>query len=197
MKSRANIVADNEETLINQCIGWDKRAQSMLYRQHSAKMFSVCLRYARNREEAEDVLQEGFMKVFEKIHTFKHQGSLEGWIRRIMVNTAIQKYREGKAASGLVVNVEYYPDHDMSSGNALDAIGAKELLALIQRLTPAYQMVFNLYVFEGLKHREIAEQLGISEGTSKSNLADARTILKKELQKIKAAEEVAGTYGRG
>src|SRR4029079_12828379 len=104
----------------------------------------------------------------------------EGWIRRIMVNTAIQKFRERKSSIGLIVNVESYPENSnhVSSDNAISQMGAKELMGLIQGLTPAYQMVFNLYVFEGLKHREIAERLGISEGTSKSNLADARSILK-------------------
>ena len=161
-------------------------------------MFSVCFRYSRNREEAEDILQEGFLKVFEKMHTFKREGSLEGWIRRIMVNTAIQKYREKKSSAGVVVNLEVYPENvtNPSPDDALSQIGAKELMQLIQKLTPAYQMVFNLYVFEGLKHREIAERLGISEGTSKSNLADARTILKREINKMNAAESMAGNYGR-
>ena len=198
MKSLTHIVSDNENELINKCIDWDKRAQSMLYKQFSPKMFSVCFRYARNREEAEDILQEGFMKVFEKINTFKREGSLEGWIRRIMVNTAIQKYRERKSSVGMIMSVETYPENvnHHSSDDALSQMGAKELMQMIQKLTPAYQMVFNLYVFEGLKHREIADKLGISEGTSKSNLADARTILKREINKIKAAEEIAGNYGR-
>jgi len=171
----------------------------MLYKQFASKMFSVCFRYARNREEAEDILQEGFMKVFEKLHTFKKEGSLEGWIRRIMVNTAIQKYRENKPSEGVIMNLESYPEN-VSNPSAEDAISrmeAKELIQMIQKLTPAYQMVFNLYVFEGLKHREIAERLGISEGTSKSNLADARTILKREINKVRAVEEVALNYGRG
>ena len=199
MKSPVKIVEDNEDELIKKCVEWDQRAQNMLYKRFAAKMFSVCFRYSRNREEAEDILQEGFMKVFEKIHTFKSEGSLEGWIRRIMVNTAIQKYREKKSSAGLIVSIETYPENMnlTSSDDAISKMGANELIQMIQKLTPAYQMVFNLYVFEGLKHREIAERLGISEGTSKSNLADARTMLKKEINKMKAAEEVALNYGRG
>jgi RNA polymerase sigma-70 factor (ECF subfamily) len=198
MKSLTHIVGEQEDDLINQCIRWDKRAQNMLYKQYSSKMFAVCFRYSRNREEAEDILQEGFMKVFDKINTFKREGSLEGWIRRIMVNTAIQKFRERKSSAGMIVNVETYPENIdlVSSDDAISQMGAKELMGLIQELSPAYQMVFNLYVFEGLKHREIAERLGISEGTSKSNLADARSILKNKLNNLKSAEATAGNYGR-
>jgi RNA polymerase sigma factor (sigma-70 family) len=197
MKSTPNIVDDLEEVLIQQCVDWDKRAQNALYKQYASKMFAVCHRYARSREEAEDILQEAFMKVFEKIHTFKREGSLEGWIRRIMVNTAIQKFREQKSSAGLIVNVEFYPEHEPVEADALHALSAKELLEMIRKLPPAYQMVFNLYVFEGMKHREIAAYLGISEGTSKSNLSDARNILKKEIQKNKSAEEITALYGRG
>jgi RNA polymerase sigma factor (sigma-70 family) len=199
MKSRTHIVDDQEDELIKKCVEWDQRAQNMLYKRFASKMFSVCFRYARNREEAEDILQEGFMKVFDKIHTFKNEGSLEGWIRRIMVNTAIQKYREKKSKAGLIISLESFPENlnHASTDDAISKMGANELIQMIQKLTPSYQMVFNLYVFEGLKHREIAERLGISEGTSKSNLADARTILKKEINKMKAAEEVALNYGRG
>jgi len=162
-------------------------------------MYTVCYRYSRDREEAEDILQEGFLKVFQKIHTFKQEGSLEGWIRRIMVNTAIQKYREKRPSAGLLVKVEHYPEKNEGSqdADALAKIGADELISLMQALSPAYQMVFNLYVFEGLKHREIAERLGISEGTSKSNLSDARKILQKEIMKRDTAGELAGYYGRG
>lgn len=199
MENLKRIVDEKEDELINKCVEWDKRAQNMLYKQFAPKMFSVCFRYARNREEAEDILQEGFMKVYDKIHTFKKEGSLEGWIRRIMVNTAIQKYRENKPAAGVILNLESYPENVISSSSedAISKMEAKELIQLIQKLTPAYQMVFNLYVFEGLKHREIADRLGISEGTSKSNLADARTILKREINKLRAAEDVAVNYGRG
>ncbi len=146
-------------------------------------MFAVCLRYSKNREEAEDILQEGFMKVFENISKFRKEGSLEGWIRRIMYNTAIQKYRQKNEVDNALsidnTNLNYT---HQSSEDIVSNIQAKELLKLIQELPPRYQMVFNLYVFEGLKHREIAEQLGVTEGTSKSNLSDARAILQRKIQ---------------
>jgi len=147
-------------------------------------MFAVCFRYARNREEAEDILHEGFMKVFENINKFRKEGSLEGWIRKIMYNTAILKFRQRKAVENTVsiesaqVNLSQHSTNDI-----LSQIGTKELIKMIQNLPPRYQMVFNLYVFEGLKHREIAEQLGVTEGTSKSNLSDARAILQREINK--------------
>lgn len=147
-------------------------------------MFAVCCRYARNREEAEDILQEGFMKVFENIEKFRQEGSLEGWIRKIMYHTAIYKFRQRKLVENTVsfdsnnVNLSNHSNNDTFS-----QIATKELLKMIQNLPPRYQMVFNLYVFEGLKHREIAEKLGVTEGTSKSNLSDARAILQKEINK--------------
>lgn len=141
-------------------------------------MYGVCLRYARNREEAEEILQEGFMKVFENLHQFRHEGSFEGWIRKIMVNCALQRYRS-KATMYAVVNTDVAGIEPPSNDEILTRIGTKELLKLVQLLPPAYRMVFNLFVFEGMKHREIAKHLGISEGTSKSNLSDARAILQK------------------
>jgi RNA polymerase sigma-70 factor (ECF subfamily) len=147
-------------------------------------MFAVCLRYSRNREEAEDILHEGFLKVFENIGKFRKEGSLEGWIRKIMYNTAIQKFRQRKETENTVNiddnhnNISHYSTNDV-----LSQLEAKELIKMIQKLPPRYQLVFNLYVFEGLKHKEIAEKLGVTEGTSKSNLSDARTILQKEINK--------------
>ena len=175
---------DSEDILIKKCIEWDSIAQNKLYELFASKMFAVCFRYARNREEAEDILHEGFMKVFENIDKFRKEGSLEGWIRKIMYNTAIHKFRQRKAVENTVsidsnnINLAHH-----SSNDVLSQMGTKELIKMIQNLPPRYQMVFNLYVFEGLKHREIAEQLGITEGTSKSNLSDARTILQREINK--------------
>lgn len=136
--------------------------------------------YARNREEAEEILQDGFMRVFTYLHKYTSTGSFEGWMRKIMVNAALFKYRN---KSHLRPVVEFHPDtHDPSNGDSVIAfLDAKELVSLIQTLSPVYRMVFNLYVLEGLKHREIAVLLGISEGTSKSNLANARAILQKAL----------------
>jgi RNA polymerase sigma factor (sigma-70 family) len=143
-------------------------------------MFAVCYQYSKSREEAEDTFHEGFMKVFQNIQSFSHTGSFEGWIRKIMVNTAIGKYRKNSHLS-LIVNIEDHKDclNEYYSDDILDKIEADELLSLVQQLPPAYKMVFNLFVFEGMQHKEIAEQLGISPGSSKSNLYEARTILKK------------------
>lgn len=145
-------------------------------------MFVVCLRYADNRNEAEEILQEGFIKVFEFMHQYKFNGSFEGWVRRIMVNCALQRFRS-KSSMHAVVDIETIGVEQKSSDDIIGQIGTKELLKMVQQLSPAYRTIFNLYVLEGMKHREIAEMLGISEGTSKSNLSDARAILQKAVDK--------------
>jgi RNA polymerase sigma factor (sigma-70 family) len=176
-------VQESENILIEECIKWDPSAQGRLYKLYSSKMFAVCFRYAKSREEAEDILQEGFVKVFENIGKFRKEGSLEGWIRRIMYHTAIQKFREKKEVDNAIsLDSTNLNLTQQSSEDILGNIQVKELLKLIQELPNRYRLVFNLYVFEGLKHREIAEQLGITEGTSKSNLSDARAILQKKIQ---------------
>ncbi|MBS1655086.1 MAG: sigma-70 family RNA polymerase sigma factor [Bacteroidetes bacterium] len=156
----------------------NRQAQSALYEMFSPKMFVVCMRYARSREEAEEVLQEGFLKVFQFLHQFKNAGSFEGWIRKIMVNCALQRLRS-KSQLAPVLQIEAYDNNFKVDEHTESRISAKELLELVMLLPPAYKMVFNLYVFEGYKHKEIAEMLGISEGTSKSNLSDARAFLQK------------------
>ena len=145
-------------------------------------MFVVCLRYAANRQDAEDTLQEGFTKVFENLQQYKFTGSFEGWIRKIMVNCSLQKYRN-KQHLHAIVNIENSSAFEQGSEDIISQIGTKELLRMVQQLPSGYRMIFNLYVFEGLKHREIAEQLSISEGTSKSNLHDARMILQQSVNK--------------
>lgn len=168
--------------LIPLCIKGDRQSQGKLYALLAPKMFVTCQRYCRNREEAEETLQEGFVKMFENLQQFKFAGSFEGWVRRIMVNCALQKYRS-KSQLHAVVNIDDVKTEYTGTENISSQLGAKELLQLVQLLPSAYRMVFNLYVFEGLKHREIAEMLGISEGTSKSNLSDARAILQKAVLK--------------
>jgi len=143
-------------------------------------MFAVCLRYSKNKEEAEEILQEGFMKVFTHLHQFNFEGSFEGWIRKIIVNCALQKYRNN-ARLHAVVDIETNQYKIAETENIMAQIGTKELVNMVQQLPPGYRLVFNLYVFEGMKHREIAEHLGISEGTSKSNLYDARALLQKSV----------------
>jgi RNA polymerase sigma-70 factor (ECF subfamily) len=164
--------------IIDSCIKGDRQSQSKLYNLFAKKMLAVCLRYSKNIEEAEEILQEGFMKVFDHLDQFKFSGSFEGWIRKIMVNCALQKYRS-KPHMHPVINIETTELGEIGNEDIIARIGNKELLSLVQKLPPAYRMVFNLYVFEGMKHREIAKHLHISEGTSKSNLSDARKLLQK------------------
>ena len=167
--------------LIKGCVEGEPNAKSRLYRMFAPKMLGVCLRYSKDMAEAEDNLQDGFIRVFEKINSFRMEGSLEGWIRRIMVNIALEKYRK----QNILQTVEDISDYEISdfSSDAISKITTNDLLILVQELPVRYRMVFNLYVFEGMNHSEIAEELKISDGTSKSNLARARGILKMKIQK--------------
>lgn len=173
-------MADTEQLLIKGCIAGDRAFQTKLYDLFAPKMLGVCLRYAKNREEAEEILHEGFLRVFTYINKFKGSGSFEGWIRKIMVNCALLRYRNKSHLQPVVrFNTSGYDAPDET--NIVSNLDAKELISLVQSLPSGYRIVFNLYVFEGYKHREIAEALGISEGTSKSNLSDARVFLQKAL----------------
>jgi RNA polymerase sigma-70 factor (ECF subfamily) len=146
-----------------------------------SKMFGICLRYAGNYHDAEDIMQEGFIKVFEKIHQFGFKGAFEGWIRKIMVNTALEKYRLHFQTVSLQDNpAEGIQELEIDATANLEV---KELLNIIQDLTPRYRLVFNLYALEGYSHREISEMLQITEGTSKSNLSRARVILQERVNK--------------
>ncbi len=182
---------NNSAQLIRACINGDRPSQNQLYREHAAKMFGVCLRYSKNREEAEEILQEGFVQVFRSLHKYKYSGSFEGWIRKIMVNCAIQQYRARPKLHSITgitgAELQEAVEEDITAG-----LQHKDLLKIVQSLPPGYRIVFNLHVFEGLKHREIAEALGISEGTSKSNFYDARVLLKRSLQE---STKIAENYG--
>lgn len=164
--------------VISYCIKGNRQAQNKLYNMFKGKMFAVCMRYSKNREEAEEILQEGFMQVFNHLQQYNREGTFEGWIRKIMVNCALQKYRS-KSHLHSLIDIETLELNNIANDDIISQLGTKELLNMVQQLPPAYKMVFNLYVFEGMKHREIAAQLNISEGTSKSNLSDARKILQK------------------
>ena len=178
MLSKENKLLEPTFKLIQGCLAGDRHSQSQLYENFAPKMFVVCQRYSMSREEAEEILQEGFMRVFTSLHQFRFSGSFEGWIRKIMVNCALQKYRR-KPQLHIVLNMNSFITEQTGNEEIQSQLGTNELMVMIQKLSPGYRMVFNLYVFEGLKHREIANLLGISEGTSKSNLADARAILRK------------------
>lgn len=164
-----------ESDLINGCIEGNRRMQEELYRRFSPRMYAVCLRYAGNGEEAQDILQEGFIKVFKKLDSFRGDGSFEGWIRRIFVNTAIEHFRRKKYLTPVTEKEENTIEGTYTS--ALDDLGAKDIMALVQQLSPGYRTVFNMYVVEGYSHKEIGDILGISEGTSKSQLSRAKVIL--------------------
>jgi RNA polymerase sigma-70 factor, ECF subfamily len=168
--------------LIKVCLQGDRNAHVKLYALLAPKMFVVCMRYAKNKEEAEEIVQEGFMKMFTHLQQYKFEGSFEGWVKKIMVNCALQKFRSKPQLHAVVhiddINTDYVADENITSN-----LNTKDLLKLVQLLPAGYRVVFNLYVFEGLKHREIAEALNISEGTSKSNLSDARVLLKKAILK--------------
>jgi RNA polymerase sigma-70 factor (ECF subfamily) len=154
--------------------------QEELYRRFSPKMYAVCLRYANNTNDAQDLLQEGFIKVYRNLHRFRAEGSFEGWIRRVFVNTSIEHFRKKSAHLSSVSEREESTIEDTDI-TALDSLAEKDIISIVQELSPGYRTVFNLYVVEGYSHKEIGEMLGISEGTSKSQLARAKSILQKKV----------------
>ena len=175
----------SEIKLIEDCIKGKRRAQNKLYKKYADILLGICLRYSRNKSEAEDVLQDGFIKIFTKIKDFRMEGSFEGWMKRIMINTALLNSRD---------NLKHYfhADIDVIQERITDDVifevddnhSAKEIMKLVQGLPDGYRMVFNLYVFDNYTHKEIAESLGISEGTSKSQLARARKFLQNKLLEL-------------
>ncbi|HEX6193580.1 MAG TPA: sigma-70 family RNA polymerase sigma factor [Chitinophagaceae bacterium] len=165
----------SELDLISGCMEGNRRMQEELYRRFSPRMYAVCLRYAGNAEEAEDILQEGFIKIFKKLDSFRGEGSFEGWIRRIFVNTAIEHFRRKRYLQPVTEKEENTIEG--KSLSALDGLAEKDILALVRQLSPGYRTVFNMYVVEGYTHKEIGDMLGISEGTSKSQLSRAKVIL--------------------
>ncbi|TCZ74520.1 RNA polymerase sigma factor [Flaviaesturariibacter aridisoli] len=165
----------SESDLVEGCRQGDRKLQKELYERFAPKMFGVCLRYAGATEEAEDILQEGFVKVFNKISSFRGEGSFEGWIRRIIVNTAIEHFRRKTYLQPVTEREEETMESDYLS--VLDSLAEKDIIGLVQQLSPGYRSVFNMYVVEGYTHKQIGELLGISEGTSKSQLSRAKAIL--------------------
>lgn len=166
------------EQLIDQCKKEDRKAQEQLYRQYSPILFGICLKYSRNKTEAEDNLHDGFMTIFDKISQYSHKGSFEGWMKRIVVNTVLQKYRKEEHLN--VVSENHEEHIEIESGYT--DISLQTLLRYIQELPNKYRLTFNMYVLDGYSHKEISEHLGTSTGTSKSNLARARMILKEKIE---------------
>ncbi|MBK7555839.1 MAG: sigma-70 family RNA polymerase sigma factor [Flavobacteriales bacterium] len=178
--------------LVDGCIAQERRSQQKVYELFYGKMMAVCLRYTKNTDQAKDILQEAFIKVFRSVDKFNRAGSFEGWIRRIMVNTAIDHFRRTKNAYLLLGeerSIEDFSDIDEQDNIADEGpdeemeVKPADVINAMQKLTPAYRTVFNLYVFEEMTHKEIADALGINVGTSKSNLAKAKNNLKKILKK--------------
>ena len=169
------------------CLQNDRKQQEALYRALAPKMLAVCMRYANDRDEAQDILQEGFIKMFNNVHKFRGDGNLEGWIRRIMVHTAISRYRKLKP----MVLVEDMAEEGAISSAAHNAnnLEVNDLMKLIQQLPQAYRSVFNMYAVEGYSHQEIGNKLGITELLSRTTLYRARNILKEKLSQLTSQEQ--------
>lgn len=188
------VVLSDINTIINGCLEGSRKDQELLYHRYASKLYAVCLRYSGNDDEAKDVLQDGFIRIFEKLHTYKFEGSFEGWMRKIVVNTALERYRSKNILRKVedidrITEMEMEPEVEDYSG-----LDVEILLTMIRELPPKYRMVFNLFAIEGYSHKEISKKINISEGASKSNLSRARLILQKKVEKysiikVKAAND--------
>ncbi|MGB0838692.1 MAG: RNA polymerase sigma factor [Chitinophagales bacterium] len=174
----------SEKELIQGCIRENRTYQRALYQRYAGKMMTVCLRYARHRLEAEDILQDGFIKVFDNMHKFQFKGSFEGWVRRIMINTALKNYRKSSFQKERIGLEDY--EFDSADPKVLNYLSEQEILKAISKLPDGYKIVFNLYVIEGYSHDEIAKTLGIKASTSRSQLVKARRMLQKMLLKLES-----------
>ena len=173
---------NSEEELVKGCIKGDRRYQELLYMKFCRKMMGVCFRYSRSKEEAEDLLQDAFIKVFSKLDQFRFEGSLEGWIRRIVLSTIYDSFR--KKTFLVVLSENEIPDEAANNDDFLSDVDFDQLVEAIRQLSPGYRTVFNMYAVEGYTHKEIADMLGISEGTSKSQLSRAKVILQDMVKKF-------------
>lgn len=171
------------QTLVLYCQKGKRDYQKALYERFSPKMLGVCMRYARDRSEAEDFLQEGFIKVFKNIENLRNPQQLEGWIERIIVNTALEHIRKKKSPKGHEVDLDDNVDVEVDE-QVTDELGREELLKLIQDLPEGFRAVFNMYAIEGYSHKEIAKTLDIQEGTSKSQFARAKTLLQQKVVEL-------------
>lgn len=174
----------NDQQLIEGCSRNDRKAQKALYEQYASVLLGICCRYTRDRAEAEDVLQEGFVKIFSHIAQFSGTGSFEGWMKRIMVNTAITHFRANQKHFNQLDITEIRESRVEDSSLPEADFSQEDLLGVIRQLPRGYQVVFNLFVIEGYSHKEIGEMLGIDVGTSKSQLSRARSILQEKLKEL-------------
>ncbi len=166
------------EQLIYECTQNNTKAQEQLYRLLAPKLFAVCLKYSQNYDEAQDNLQESFLVIFDKIDQFKNKGSFEGWAKKIVINYSLQQYRNRKVFD--IVSENFADDSEIELDD--EEVSLTFLTTIIQELPDRYRMVFNLYVMDDYSHKEIAEMLGITIGTSKSNLSRAKAILKEKIE---------------
>ena len=174
----------DEYKIIRKCLRGNARAQRALFELHKTKWFMICLRYAPSKMEAEDMLQEGLISVFKELKQFNpEKASFSAWSNKVMVNASLQHLRKWKKLS-FTEAVEDYQNQISSNDNVFDTLGVKELTSMIQNLPDGYRIVFNLYVMEGYKHKEIAEALSISENTSKSQLLKAKKMLRNKLETV-------------
>lgn len=173
---------ESESDIIEGCILGNPRMQRMLYEKFSPKMYALCIRYAGNTDDAQDILQDGFVKVFGNIARFKGTGSFEGWIRRIIVNTAIEHFRKKNTLQVIDEHTENQLADDHA--NIFNLLEAKELLEIIKSMPAGYRTVFNLYAVEGYTHKEIATMMNLTEGTSKSQYARAKNWLQERIKKL-------------
>lgn len=178
----------SDELLVSGCLRGDARHQQTLYEKHKVEMFMLCLRYAKNRAEAEDFLQDGFMQVFRDLHQFdKEKGSLQGWIRKVILNKVLQQLRKKKLQFALADVSDYANMLPSEDENIISILSAKEITQLIQNLPDGYKAIFNLYMVEGYSHQEIADTFGISVSTSKTQLHKARLSLQQRVTDLISA----------
>jgi RNA polymerase sigma-70 factor (ECF subfamily) len=175
----------DDTTLVIECVKGNIRAQRELFDKYAQKMLGVCMRYTKNTEQAEDILQDGFIKVFNKLKDFKNEGSLEGWVRRVMVNTALDQIRKNGKLLG-DINIDDVGYKIENNAFTLEKMMAEDLMKLVQSMPEGYKVVFNMFAIEGYSHGEIAKTLGISENTSKSQYSRARNYLKERLEKAQS-----------
>ena len=184
MKAQSEFHLMTDEQLVKECLQEKAAAQKLLFDRFSRIMMTVCLRYAQDTLEAQDIMQDGFIKVFNSLDKFHHDGSLEGWVKRIMINTALDAYRRNKKRRNALELDDENAMEISDQENVLGDISIKFLLKLIQDLPEGYRMVFNMFAIEGYSHKEIAKELNISVNTSKSQYSRARSYLQKMLIQV-------------
>ena len=182
LKAARKLLYLTDQEIIQGCIKGDSACQKQLFERYAGKMYTVCLRYARHRMEAEDIMQDGFVKVFNHIAKLENHNSLETWIRRIMINTAIKNYSKSSFQKEKIGLDDYYERSE--NPTVLSDLSEQELMGEIGKLPDGYRVVFNMYAIEGYSHKEISDKLGIGESTSRSQLVKARRMLQENISKL-------------